>query len=80
VPAVIGLHELTNGQGIEKLVGDDEKRIVADGVDLVGPVRMIPAEPRLLLCAERRIGFEQLQVQGVDKAFSARGHTERIFH
>ena len=72
MPAVVGLR--TNwriGQGVEELVGDDEERVVADGVDLGRPVGMVLAEPRLLLGAEVGVGLEELEVERVEEAVGA---------
>ena len=49
VPAIVGLDELLDGQGVEEFVGDDEERVVADGVDLAGPVGRVFAEALFLL-------------------------------
>ena len=47
------LHELPDRQGVEELVGDDEDRVFADGVDLAGPVGRVGAEPLFLLATQQ---------------------------
>jgi hypothetical protein len=49
VPAVVGLDELLDGQGVEELVGDHENGVFADGVDVARPIGRVGAEALLLL-------------------------------
>lgn len=80
MPAVGGLDELSDRQGIEELVGDDDQWIVADGVDVVGPVRVVLAEALGLLGPQRRVGFEQLQMDGIEEAVGLGGDAQRVLH
>jgi len=49
VPAIVGAHELLDRQRIEELVGNDEDRIFADGVDVGRPIGRVFAETFFLL-------------------------------
>ena len=73
-------HELTDRQGVQELVGNDQQWPRRQFLDRRDPDRIGPTEPPFLLGAKNRAALDQMEPQGMPKRRHRRGGAQQVRH